>query len=403
MSLLNLWKDSPEQFENKQVHQIIGFAADGVLHNESAASLEFRELLGSIPVEFLLSYANDCLERSFTNSGFALQDIINEVGRRLGFEVEGGLYRGIRGEIGFDGLWSFPSGHNVVVEVKTTDTYRVDIDRIAEYRRRLISDGRIDENQSSILIVVGRDDTGDLEAQIRGSRHAWDVRLISISSLFRLLSIKDTVDDPQIVQRICEILIPKEFTRLDHIVDIVFSAAEDASEEEEEFEDNESEYEQETIEPSSFSRSEKSVAFHGACVQMFANHLSIQLNKKSRTTYESRDKSIRVVSLVSKDYERLKENPRTNIGLFWFGYRAYHREFAESTSSGYLILGCGSPDDVLAIGAEKVAEWVPGLNSSTKRTTSLVHWHFHITKEGDRFFLERKRGFERVDITEFRI
>jgi len=34
-----------------------------------------------------------------------------------------------------------------------------------------------------VLIVVGRQDTGELEAQIRGSRHAWDIRLISAEAL----------------------------------------------------------------------------------------------------------------------------------------------------------------------------------------------------------------------------
>lgn len=95
----------------------------------------------------------------------------------------------------------------------------------------MIEEDRITEDASSILFVVGREDTGDFEAQIRGSRHAWDVRLISIDSLLRLVQLKESVDDPQIIQRICEILIPKEFTRLDHIVDIVFFTAEDAKQE----------------------------------------------------------------------------------------------------------------------------------------------------------------------------
>jgi hypothetical protein len=51
----------------------------------------------------------------------------------------------------------------------------------------LITSGQLKEDQSSILIVVGREDTGDLEAQIRGSRHAWDVRLISVDALLRLM------------------------------------------------------------------------------------------------------------------------------------------------------------------------------------------------------------------------
>ena len=58
------------------------------------------------------------------------------------------------------------------MEVKTTDTYRIDLDTLAGYRRALIQGGSITEERASLLIVVGREDTGDLEAPIRGSRHA---------------------------------------------------------------------------------------------------------------------------------------------------------------------------------------------------------------------------------------
>jgi hypothetical protein len=42
-------------------------------------------------------------------------------------------------------LWEFPDGHAAVVEVKTTDAYRIDLDTIAEYRRALIASGQISE------------------------------------------------------------------------------------------------------------------------------------------------------------------------------------------------------------------------------------------------------------------
>jgi hypothetical protein len=90
-------------------------------------------------------------------------------------------------EIGFDGIWQQYDTWNLVVEVKTTDAYRIPLDAIAKYRNRLIESGKIIEAKSSILIIVGRDDTGELEAQIRGSKQAWDIRIISIDSLIRLL------------------------------------------------------------------------------------------------------------------------------------------------------------------------------------------------------------------------
>ena len=83
-----------------------------------------------------------------------------------------------------------------------------------------------------MLLVVGRQDTGDLEAQIRGSRYAWDIRIVSVDALLRLMKIKEEVEDPLIVQRIHSILIPREFTRLDEIADVLFSAAEDIKQDE---------------------------------------------------------------------------------------------------------------------------------------------------------------------------
>lgn len=401
MSLIELWKSAPDQFENKHVQQIIGFAGDGVLRNQSSASNEFREFLSVISSELLGGFANNCLEKPFTNSGYALQDIINEVGRRLGFDVEDGLYQGNRSDIGFDGLWRLPSNHHIVVEVKTTDAYRVDTATTAEYRRRLIDEDRISEEASSILFVVGREDTGDFEAQIRGSRHAWDVRLISIYSLLRLVLLKESVDDPQIIQRICEILIPKEFTRLDHIVDIVFFTAEDAKQETEEIDVPVSEASPDR-KHTPFSREEQSVKFNEACAHRFGELNAIQMVRKSRTSFQASGKDLRIVSLVSRDYEQREESPDPAKGSFWYGLRDYQKEFIDEAQNGYLVLGCGTPEEMLIIPSLEVNTWLDQLNTSVK-STGTIHWHLHVFREGDLYYLEPKQGFPRLDITQFRI
>ena len=90
-----------------------------------------------------------------------LQDLVNEFGRRLDYKVENGLYQGKSNAIGFDGLWFDSDAHCILVEVKTTDAYRINLDTITGYRDDLITSGKITAN-SSVLIVVGRQDTGDL-------------------------------------------------------------------------------------------------------------------------------------------------------------------------------------------------------------------------------------------------
>jgi len=231
MTLVQIWKENPEQLRAKRVDQIIGFAGDGKLGDNNSAPTEFRDFLGRVPDELISSYANDCLENPFKDSSLALQDIVNEIASRLGFKVEPGRYRGTKNDIGHDGIWTTPNNHEIVAEVKTTDAYRLPIETVATYRRRLIKAGRMAEDRSSILIIVGREDTGELEAQIRGSRYAWDVRLISIDALLRLLKIRQDLESPTVEAQIREVLIPREYTRVDEIIDLVFSTAEDILEE----------------------------------------------------------------------------------------------------------------------------------------------------------------------------
>ncbi|MFC1931696.1 hypothetical protein ACFLXJ_05815, partial [Chloroflexota bacterium] len=91
MSLLDYWKQDKQQIASKNLQQIIGFAGEGYLRDGNNTSWEFRELLNNISPELIQQYAHNCLEQPFKGSGYALQDIVNEIGNRLGFNVETGL------------------------------------------------------------------------------------------------------------------------------------------------------------------------------------------------------------------------------------------------------------------------------------------------------------------------
>src|SRR5437879_4744206 len=179
-TLIGIWRDQPAFVEGKSFRQIIQLAGDGRLRDGNITSCELRDWLGAIPLGRLRACVEECLAESFEDGPLALQDAANEIGARLGFHVSRGRYRGIRGEAGNDGLWQADDGFSLLVEVKTTDAYRINLDTVAGYREELIRNGKIDSQQCSILIAVGRQETGDLEAQIRGSQHAWDIRLISL-------------------------------------------------------------------------------------------------------------------------------------------------------------------------------------------------------------------------------
>ncbi len=138
-----------------------------------------------------------------------------------------GATRGIKGAVGNDGLWQAKDGFSLLIEVKTTDAYRINLDTIANYREKLIAQGTLQAHSSSVVVAVGRQQTGDLEAQIRGSRHAWDVRLISLEALLRLAEVKERLSDWSTSNKINQLLRPVEYTRLDPIVELLFTTKRD--------------------------------------------------------------------------------------------------------------------------------------------------------------------------------
>lgn len=388
MALIDLWLASQEQILSKHLHQIIAFAGEGRLRDKGTASAEFREFLGRIPSNLLARYASECLTESFTDSGQALQDVVNQIGLRLGLDVSHGRYRGTAAHIGHDGLWRLPNGHSIIVEVKTTDAYRIPLDTLANYRKALIGAGSVTEEASSMLIVVGRQDTGDLEAQIRGSRHAWDIRLISVDALIRLMSVKEDLEDPNIINRIHQILIPREFTRLDDIVDILFSTAEDLKQEEGSVDPDAAGSETDPHE-----KKFTPVAFHRACVERIEQHLHRPFLKRSRATFTTAEDDVRLLCAVSR------EHSRSGQPFFWFAFHPHQQEFLGAIAPAFLAFGCGSPKNILLIPFADFEPWLNGLNVTD--TGERKYWHVHVTQEGATFKLLRKAGFPRVDLSKY--
>lgn len=112
----------------------------------------------------------------------------------------------------------------LVVEVKTTDAYRINLDKICGYNKK-IAHGLVSADANlNTLIVVGCQDTGDLEAQIRGSKHAWSARLVSVESLIKLMFINEDLGQSGLQDKVRRILLPFEYTGVDNIVDLVFEA-----------------------------------------------------------------------------------------------------------------------------------------------------------------------------------
>ena len=286
-----------------------------------------------------------------------------------------------------DGLWRSPEGHSLIVEVKTTDAYRVTLNTIAGYQKQLGGADEIDLEQSSILIVVGRQDTGDLEAQIRGSRYAWDIRLISVEYFLKMLDLKEDVEDPDIAVRIRAILKPQEFTRVDGIVDLLFSAKEDIQEE----------IRGEDADDDELSRTEKAVApvnFNESCIQRISEKLERTLVRRSRATFVTSDEEVAVVCAVSKEHQ-IPAGKR-----YWFAFHPHQRETLLNAKIGYVAFGCGSTNKLVLIPYRDFDPWVSEMNQ-TILNNGRMYWHVHINDEGGKLSLYKTVGIERPELNTY--
>lgn len=134
-------------------------------------------------------------------------------------------------------------------------------------------------------------------------------------------------------------------------------------------------------------------AFRAACLARVEKHLKNKLGKRSATSFIATDGKLAVVCAVSREYTHTGQ-PR-----YWFGFHPYQAQFLESATQGYLVLGCGTPEQTLVIPFAKFRRWLDSLNT-TERIGGM-YWHIHLLKRDEKLTMERKKGFEDVDLTEY--
>jgi hypothetical protein len=396
MPLLELWKSNPDAVGTFTIEQIVTTAGDGHLNDRSICSVELRKFLSVVPSSKLFNHLDRCLSASFPKSGFVLQDIVNELGRRLDYQVESGLYQGRPNAVGFDGLWTAPDGHKIVVEVKTTDAYRINLDTIARYRDEVLTKATPATRQSSLLIVVGRQDTGDLEAQIRGSRHAWDTRIISVDALKSLVTLKEGAEEEATITKIRSLLIPFEYTRLDNIIDVMFTAARDVEAADEPAPTDD------IADGTGLDRPRQShtpravlASVRQRVVAAMARKTGTELLSQKRALYADTARKVRVACSVSKPYD--------DGAYYWYAYHPAWDEFLEGAEIGVFVLGCVDRDIAYAIPHAFIKELLPFLNATT---TEDGKRYWHVIAESDssgRMSLFVPKRAERISLSPYEV
>jgi hypothetical protein len=391
IDLIDLAKQNPAAAKNYTIKQIVGICGDGNLRDDSECSKHLREFLALQSTDRLADYARFCLDEPFNKSGFVLQEFVNEIGRRLGYQVTNGRYQGVVNQSGFDGLW-FDGANNIVVEVKTTDAYRINLDTVNAYIHKAGIAAGGDQNDSSILIVVGRQDTGDLEAQVRGSRHAWSTRLISIDALVKLMFIKQEVDDKLLVDQIRRILLPFEYTRVDNIVDLVFETQQESDQKAQTTADLEADDEVSLDHPTPASSRSELDSKRIKIIDAFFKSRGASPIKRTRTNYSDSSNHIGVTCAVSKRYKR-------DYQPYWYALHPKWIQFMKSVSEGYFLLGCMDQDVAYALPIAFIEQYLSILN--TTEDGEKTYWHIALTTDKGALALNLSSIGKKVDLAPY--
>jgi hypothetical protein len=384
-----MWKENKEGIQSKTLAQILKFAGEGKLADGNECSSEFRELLTVLPLEVVREYANQLItakETDFPDRSFALQDLVNELGKRLGFAVSPGLYRGRVGESGHDGLWIDPDDqHAIIIETKSSTTYRIRLESIARYRIELQKTRSLNESYPALIVVGESADTTDLEAQIRGSRQAWDIRVISFEALLKLATLKINTDEPDSAELIRKVLVPREYTKLDPLVDIVSFIARDVSNEI----DQSSEDVDESDDKSYVSKLD-TAQLRSEAKDILARKLDHGLKDVSRTLLESEDGSVGICYGQSRAYEK------ANYVGYWFGLRDHQIKFLDGHREKYLAYHCVGTG-LLLIQWDDLQKHLGSLGQSFFRGRHWYHLHLQVSKGKIR--LRPSLPHEPIDVT----
>ncbi len=319
-------------------------------------------------------------------SGFILQELINEIGRRLEFKVEYGVYRGSKKPdiIGYDGVWTTEDGYSFIIESKKTDTYTFQLETPYKYREQLIEEKKVEREKSSILIVLGKEKCKSIEYQIRGSEFLWNTRGVEVKALLNLLQIKKELNDKNTLKQIYEILKPHEYLKIDKLIDLIFFTANDSRLEEiEEL----GEAEETTI---AISKNERERKEEG--IKRLEKKLNKSLNKKLKSLYVTEDSETGIIACISHKYIQGKKE------YYWFAYKEYYYENLKDYKNGYIAYICEGIDDILLIPIEHIEKLRKNLNQSKKG-----HWHIQIFAKENEFKLRLKGKNNVKDVTEYKL
>jgi hypothetical protein len=160
----------------------------------------------------------EALDKSGVLYGYALQDLVNALGTRLGFDVEFGPYKGKPNALNADGIWRSRTERVIVVETKTTETYQINPETLVGYMEGVAQKDKLPEEAIYGLYVIGKYG-GIFEQTIRGSGYQGRIRLTTCEDLVRLAEIQRS--NALSHEQVLSLMVPFESINIGALLDVI--------------------------------------------------------------------------------------------------------------------------------------------------------------------------------------
>jgi hypothetical protein len=180
--------------------------------------------------------------------------------------------------------------------------------------------------------------------------------------------------------------MPQEFTRVDGIIELVFSATKEAARLEAPLD----------ITNSDASKKERKITpvkFRDACIERLQRHLKETLVRQTAAIYATPDGTTAVLSAISREYER------ANGAGYWFAFHPSQKEILESYKNAWVSFGCGSERQIIAIPLKEFVSWLTLFNKT--ELEERYYWHVRVWHEKGKWIFDAKGGEKDIDATRF--
>ena len=210
--------------------------------------------------------------------------------------------------------------------------------------------------------------------------------------MLNLVRIKESADSQETIAKIRRLLTPLEYTRLDDLVDVVFTTTQDVetavSAETGKSLESESQEQSESFESAwDFTPSEVIQEIRERIVVALGRQLECSFVKKSRALYWDPNRRRRMVCTVSKRYAS------QSLVKYWYAYHPQWHAFLQEGEYGFFVLGCTDLDAAFSLPVAVIRDHLVEFHTTEKKDGSGHYYHIKIVDAGaEKYALQLPRS-----------